>query len=134
MNNYAKYQHPKQKLIIFLKNPKIALFTLFEGIKNRSSKEKNCFSMFQNLDEQLYQICSTLDEIFQHKPTHWTPWPLIPPSLCSQLSLIMGNFCRRSYTFCLRFILFLHVGSGSVFGVYSWIKLRPYIYSNRTVS
>ena len=34
----------------------------------------NFFSMIQTLDEQLYQICCTLDEILQHnKPTHWTP-------------------------------------------------------------
>ena len=33
MNNYAKYQHPKQKFSIFLKNHKIAFFTFFEGLQ-----------------------------------------------------------------------------------------------------
>ena len=28
----------------------------------------------------MYQICCTLDEILQHKPTHWSSRPLIPPS------------------------------------------------------
>ena len=48
MNDCAKYQHPKKKFSIFLKNHKIAFFTFFEGLKNGSLKEKNAifFSMF----------------------------------------------------------------------------------------
>ena len=37
------------------------------------------FLLILNLDEQLYQICCTLDEILQHKPTHWTPGQWFPP-------------------------------------------------------
>ena len=69
MNNYAKYQHPKQKFITFLK-------------KNGPVKEKkilNFFSILSNLDEQLYQICSTWDEILQQKPTHWIQGHRSPP-------------------------------------------------------
>ena len=36
MKNCAKYQHPKQKFSIFKKNPKIAFFTFFEGLKKRA--------------------------------------------------------------------------------------------------
>ena len=60
--------------------------------------------MWQNLDEQLYQICSTLDEILQHKPTHCNPRPLIPHSFyINFLSVIclLQNLQKKSEIFWL---------------------------------
>ena len=40
--------------------------------KTKTKRKKfKLISIFSN-QEKLYKICSTLDEIFQHKPTHWT--------------------------------------------------------------
>ena len=70
MNNCAKYQHPKKKFSIFLKNHKIAFFTFFKGLKMGPLKKffLHFLPMFYTLDEQLYQICCTLDEISNISP------------------------------------------------------------------
>ena len=44
------------------------------------------FSMFQNLNEQFYQICSTLGEISNISP----PRPLILPTLCLKMRILWG--------------------------------------------
>ena len=49
MNNCAKYQHPKHKCSIFLKNQKIAFFTFFKGLKNWPFEEKNVWNFFAML-------------------------------------------------------------------------------------
>ena len=46
MNNYAKYQHPKQKFNIFLKNRKIAFLTFFEGLKKLGPLKKKILNYF----------------------------------------------------------------------------------------
>ena len=56
--------------------------------------------MFYNLDEQLYQTCSTLDDIFQPKPTQWHP--LHGPQAADVKNL--PNYCTQythSYTVVL---------------------------------
>ena len=62
----------------------------------KNKKIKFLFYVLEpTVDEQLYQICSTLDEILQHKPIHWTPghWSPLPMILlCLKIDFIKRFF------------------------------------------
>ena len=89
MNNYAKYQHPKQKFSIFLKNHKIAFFYIFRGSKKMGPLKKKKFKFFFYVLDPRWTVIPNLLHFgwnFKHKPPQATdsPHPLL---CCTELEI-----------------------------------------------
>ena len=80
INNCAKYQHPKHKILYFVEKSQNGIFYQLGPLKNFIFIFVLLFVLEPTVDEQLYQICCFLDEILQPTGPQATVGPY--PSVC----------------------------------------------------